>query len=512
MFSGCGAAWLARYLGVVEVAGSNPVSPTRSASSDDIRRALFSALFAKPLSLSGCWVVRCLPRIVLGVAGKTVKGTHPSRAVAICIGGFALSHLDNQAGVLSRLMARLRAVGSEKELGLGAMLSVFIHGLVILGASLSNTFVGVYMWRLQQSFAPIAIFYLLHYVGIPVGFVLGGILADQKERTHSLRIGIVLHGVFFASVLLLRSRSIHFVGPLGVLFGLGVGFYYLANGVLAYDLTDDGSIDYFTGMMGLVGGVGSTTAPLVAGYLISMWPNRFGYNIVFLASVVIFVVAALLSLKFYGQKGTSTFAPFALLRQLRGTRWMLVMWVHFFAGLRGGPLAFLVGILVFRLAKGELGLGLFAFASGLFGLASAYVAGRTIGKHNRGRTYGYGVGALAVSTLILAFAQQHIWGLVAFGLIEAIFNPWFGIPFNAFQFSIMDHDRDIGKNRAEYITAREIPLNIGRLVSTGIFLYIALVPGVSSVTLNLYLIGLTAAHLVVWPILGKAMSAEAAAQ
>ncbi len=26
--SGCGAVWLARYLGVVEVAGSSPVTPT----------------------------------------------------------------------------------------------------------------------------------------------------------------------------------------------------------------------------------------------------------------------------------------------------------------------------------------------------------------------------------------------------------------------------------------------------------------------------------------------------
>lgn len=416
-----------------------------------------------------------------------------------------MSQVGNWTGVLSWLLTKLRAVGSEKELGVGAMLSVSIHGLVILGTSLSNTFVGVYMWRLQESFAPIALFYLLHYVAIPVGFMLAGTLADRKDRTHSLRIGIIIHGVFFASILLLGSRSIDFVGPLGVLFGLGVGFYYLASGVLAYDLTDDGSIDYFSGLMGLLGGIGSTIAPLAAGYLISLWPDRFGYKVIFLTSALIFATATLISTRFYGQKGASGFSPFSLLQGLKGTRWMQVMWVHFFAGLRGGPLAFLIGILVFRATRGELGLGVFAFVAGAFGLASSYLAGRIIGKDNRRQMFRYGMWALALSTAVLAITQK-LWALVLFGLFEAAFNPWFGIPFNSFQFSIMDKDPNIQRNRAEYISLREVPLNLGRIISTGVFLYLTIGPGLSQTALRLYLIGLTGAHLVTWPILSSAMT------
>src|SRR5690606_27616140 len=59
--SGRGAAWLARYLGVVEVAGSNPVAPTkRKGPSERGFRWAFSCA-------EGCAAAKCVPKVCLSL-------------------------------------------------------------------------------------------------------------------------------------------------------------------------------------------------------------------------------------------------------------------------------------------------------------------------------------------------------------------------------------------------------------------------------------------------------------
>jgi hypothetical protein len=70
--TGCSAAWLARYLGVVEVVGSNPASPTQIKIARSIRlpRAVFFIVYPGIAKIFDGYSLGCILAKVSGLGER----------------------------------------------------------------------------------------------------------------------------------------------------------------------------------------------------------------------------------------------------------------------------------------------------------------------------------------------------------------------------------------------------------------------------------------------------------
>lgn len=387
------------------------------------------------------------------------------------------------------LKAEQYIVGHDKagqKLGIGSLWFLALYGLFTLGVGLSTIFVNVYFWRISAELRQIATYNVAQFISLPIAFTLAGFLSNKRtDRLFSLRIGTVLHILFFGMILWLQDTAVDYLVPLGLLLGIGAGFFYLAINVLIYDLTDNTSVDRFNGLVGFVVGIGNMLAPFVAGYITGALPDLLGYYLIFGGSVALFAVVFWISTKLWSRPLAK---QYHLIQTLKTPNYWRIMLASFLMGLRTGAFVFLIGLLVF-FETNEFVLGVFSLGMAGVNLLSSYLGGRFIDKSNRNVWI---ITSGLLLTLAPVFLSFHIalWTLVGFGLLESLAIPWYNIPFQARTFRLIDKTPGGKRRRVEFLVSREIPLNVGKVVSI-IGLIILLHGGYSETAVRYFMMGIS---------------------
>jgi YQGE family putative transporter len=80
-------------------------------------------------------------------------------------------------------------------------------------------------------------------------------------------------------------------------------------------------------------------------------------------------------------------------------------------------------------------------------------------------------GAVALIAVILPMFAGFSYGtLLAFGLGAALFFPLYILPITAAVFDLIGRDEESVERRVEYVVARELALNVGRIVGMAVFM------------------------------------------
>ena len=112
----------------------------------------------------------------------------------------------------------------RKQLDREAWLLELISGLFAASTALSNTFVNVYLWKINSQFSLIGWFNLVGYVAMAAAFVVAGRLAKRVDRVVIVRLGVALQALFYLSVLMLGREAVRYVTLLGSFMGIGRDF------------------------------------------------------------------------------------------------------------------------------------------------------------------------------------------------------------------------------------------------------------------------------------------------
>lgn len=387
-----------------------------------------------------------------------------------------------------------------------AKLLLLMNALYLISIGLSNTFVNVYLWKVKSDYAMIGLFNMFTFLAVPLTFWLGSNLVKRWDRVLSIRMGVFIMAMFYLTVLLLGKSATVYIIPLGLLLGIGAGFYWLGYYVMYFEITGPENRDIFNGVNGLLMSLAAGGAPFLSGWLVTHHAN--GYRFIFSLSLIIFALAVIVSFFISSRKceGKLNFSRvWSDTKHI--SKWHYVVFSYFFWGLREGVVVFLVGLLVFVVSASELTVGVYALLTSFLSLLSYYAVGKWIRPHKRARSLLIGACMLAVSVLPL-LTQLRFSTLLLLGIGTALFYPFFSVPLVSTSFDVIGESMEKANLRVEYIVIREFAFSLGRMLSALTFVLLV-TSTTSSLALVLYLIALNLLLMFCWVFMRHVFPAHA---
>ncbi|WP_102263601.1 MFS transporter [Mesobacillus jeotgali] len=367
-------------------------------------------------------------------------------------------------------MSKVNKLLGDIELTKDLALLLIIGGLYSLSIALSNTFVNIYLWKQSGELADLAMYNLSIVIAQPLTFILAGRWAKKVDRVIVLRIGVIFLALFYVTVLLVGTKASNFLLLLGVLLGIGYGFYWLAYNVLTFEITEPETRDFFNGFLGILGSVGGMIGPVAAGFIISRLEKLTGYTVVFGLSLGLFSIAVLLSffLKRRPAHGKYWFQRIIAERK-HDKNWRMVTNAHFFQGLREGVFVFIVSVFVFIATDSEMALGTYGLINSGISFLAYYFVSRMLKKKYRKKAILVGGIILFIAIFLIVF-QVSYFRLLLYAALIAVAYPLLLVPYASMTYDVIGRGWKAAEMRIEYIVVRELFLNLGRIASIVLFL------------------------------------------
>ncbi|MBU5442760.1 MFS transporter [Paenibacillus sp. MSJ-34] len=362
----------------------------------------------------------------------------------------------------------------DKKLSKEAKVSIAIHGLYQLGASMAGVFLSLYLWRLTEDIFVNGMYNIILYFVSPIVFMLGGWIAKTKDRLLVYRLGIVFTVLFYLLVLIAREKVVEYMPVFAVLNGIANSFYWLGYLTLMYDVSTNRNRIRYLGMNSVLFNFAGLAGPALAGFLISLSQGLNGYVVVFGIAFVMFFLTALGSFRLKSKSSLHRKYYLHLVPKImkRDKRWLKSLCGWLVIGLLQGTMLFLPNILLYNELKQESLVGYTGvFLTGLV-IASSYVLTR-IGNEHSARKYMAAAALGFTFGSLLLFMHTSVWTVLVFLALYSIFNPVQGNTYSAYTYRIIGNLPLKDNVRVETIILRETFLNTGRICSIVIFLSFA---------------------------------------
>lgn len=357
-----------------------------------------------------------------------------------------------------------------EEHGKDLYLLLLIGWLYSIGLFLSNTFVNIYLWRQTEDYFVIAVYQLAIYIAKTITFIVAGKIVKKIDRIIVLRLGVTFLSLFFLTVLILQEKSSVFNVLLGILIGIGYGFYWLAFNVLTFEITEPFNRVFFNGLFGSLQSTSGMIGPLLAGTIISRMETHAGYMTIFSISFSLFLLAVVIS--FFLQKRETDGIynlPAVALEIFRNRDWRQILIANFFRGVRDGVFLFVISIWIFLATRDEFSLGMFNLLLNGSSLVVFILLLKWLKDKDR-KTFIF-IGASIISFAIwILLTDISFSRLLLYALIVGIGFPIIIVPFQSLTYDIIGKGYDAKNLRIEYIVMLELFSNMGSILSITIFI------------------------------------------
>ncbi|OPH61275.1 MFS transporter [Paenibacillus ferrarius] len=364
------------------------------------------------------------------------------------------------------LQSRGNSLPREKQLSSEAVISLIIHSTFQFGASMSGVFLNLYLWRLTHSVVVNGTYSMIVYILTPIGFAIGGWMIKKKDRMVSYRLGIMLVGLFYLSVIIAQERLVEYYVLFAIFNGLASAFYWVGYLTLMYDVsTEQNRIRYLAFNM-IFFTVATLAGPALAGLIIRLKEGLSGYTIVFGIAFVMFLLAALISLKIKASGGHHRVYYLKLtgLLMKKERAWLKALLGFFGIGLLQGTMLFLPNILLFKVMPREDIVGYL----GVLYSSLSIVTGIFISKYANASKARFYLIISTVGYLIgvsLLMGSINVWSVVGFMILYSIFSPLQGNTMTGYYYGLIAKLPLKGELKVESVVVREFFLNVGRVIS-----------------------------------------------
>ncbi|MEQ6376099.1 MFS transporter [Bacillaceae bacterium S4-13-56] len=369
---------------------------------------------------------------------------------------------------MRELLAKIDALLHPPAISLSPTTKIFLLIVCFNGIanSLSSVFINIYLYKLSQNFYDVALFNFVSYLIWMPSFIFAGWLSKKVDRKKGLVIGGCLQLIFYLVLILLGDNSSNWIIVLGIIYGIGSGFYWLSVNVLSVDLTNQLNRDWFNGVNGIFNALSQMIGPVSAGWIITMNPGFTGYRLIFILTFLFFLVSVVLTFFLPKQIEKGSFNWRALWNVHKNKEWRILSYVYSSLAFRDGVLSFAIWIWVYMMSGSEGVVGNYVFMTTTISVFIFYFIGRFISQKNRSSYIKIGTIGISLAVLGLVFDVNY-WTLLIYGVTAGVCIPLFEVPFNTLSLNSISKFDSNGRQRIEMVVSRELALSAGRIPSVG---------------------------------------------
>jgi MFS transporter, YQGE family, putative transporter len=346
---------------------------------------------------------------------------------------------------------------------------LLMNALFSFGGVLSGIFQSVFLWKLDKTYSLLAHYSLYWSIALIFCFGICGWLARKTSPMITMRLGFVFYLITYLIMLIFHDTLRDHIMLLGFSNGLAMSLYYVGMHLAVLDLTTNDNRDQFLYVQGILFTIGGVIGPVLSGIIISQFEGMFGYYVVFIGTCVFFFIAFLTSLKVKGHPITAKSYFWEVIKN-PSREWKKMYKVMFADGIVSGVYGtFLITMITFKVAGGELSLGIYNTAAELVAIATFYVLARYSNPKYRLAIYAIGSVSIFLSSVLLSILPV-ILSLVVFGVISPLAQNMITNSMSAMIYEAIEKDPEYKEKRLDYIIIREIPLGVGRIIGVVLFL------------------------------------------
>ena len=339
-----------------------------------------------------------------------------------------------------------------------------------------DTFFSVYFFNLvNYDLLPIAIYNLFIYVGLFSSFYLIKNLMKKGLKRELYQLGISLTGLYLLLILLLKENIVNYIVILGLVNGLGQGFYYYPTDIYDTELISNKDRDKDTGYLNMFNMVLNIIVPIVLGLLL----NKLSYITV--GKIIIVIMVLMYFLGFFLKRKivkTTKFELAEFWKYFKSNFKKLIV-IRYLEGLTYSSSAIELIITYYSILylNNNLYIGILTSIQGILALFTCLLFTRRNKKYDKKIV---NISNLLITlSLLTLFIKTNMYSLCFYLLIQNSLLIYVQLINKNNVSNITNNYKEIkNKYKEEYHLVMELILNIGRITGFIILIMISLLKNI----------------------------------
>lgn len=355
-----------------------------------------------------------------------------------------------------------------------------------------NTFLSTYTLAATGSEENVKIFNIILALVQPFAMIAAVVMVRKSSAVRAQQIGLGMLALVNVYLFIAVESAAKHIFLISAIQSAANGFYYTTYACQFVNYTTNENRDRASGLLSLIANTLSLAFSMGSSILFAACPGAAGYRIIFLLSSLSALAAVAVTLRLSPLKMDGADRTVHYLyahRAIWKNKWARnSMFETVIEGMRAGPMAFFLNMLLYSRINSESLVGLNTFLTLLCGIVACGVYGRVVRVETRYRSAKISIFALFIATLGL-FVMMNPVGIILYGMIFNILSPFFGTPLANVYWTVLEKVPELQHCRPEVHAAREFYYAAGR--TAGIVLTMILPANdVFSVVVLLCLIGM----------------------
>lgn len=339
---------------------------------------------------------------------------------------------------------------------------------------MSGLFLNLYLWRLTQDLAVNGIYNIIVFILTPPAFALGGWIAKRRDRMVTYRLGIVMIAIFYLMVVIAQEHVAQYYIWFAIFNGIAAGFYWTGYLVIQYDVSTEANRIRFLAINMIVFNSSGLAGPALAGFIIQRSEGLQGYIVIFTLAFIMFLIAAIVSFRIpmIQSHHKAYYLKLMGLVMNKNRRWMKALYSFFVLGLFQGIMLFLPNIMLYQTVGREDWVGYLGVFFSSLTVATGYVISRKAQKEQVRKYVLLSTTGVVIGSALLLF-QVQFWSVAIFMILFSICNPLAVNTLTSYYYRLIGTLPLKGQLRVESVVMRELFLNVGRVFSITLLIFLA---------------------------------------
>jgi YQGE family putative transporter len=354
------------------------------------------------------------------------------------------------------------------------LMTNLIYALVL---PIIEMFVGAYIMRSTSNTTWVMSYQLALYSGIPLTFLINGLLLKYIRIARLYSLGMLLSGASMTAMMMIDQINLPGIIIAGLIMGLSYGFFWANRDFLSLSSTTDENRNYYFSMETFFYTLTFVVIPFLAGNFIALCDKGFllGGNAqlaYYILTGIVFLLTFFSSVLVHrGSFENPKREPFIFFHF--APLWWKMLGMALLKGLAQGAIVTAPIMLIMRLLGKEGTLGTLQSVAAVLSAVVLYLIGRMAKPQHRLLIFTIGLSIFTTGFLVNSVLFSGV-GVIIFMMCITIARPLLEIAYFPILLGVIDKVAALeNRNKFAYILNHEWGLYAGRLIGCGMFILLS---------------------------------------